>query len=376
MLIKCQIFARMSPDQKHFLVERFQELGYCVGFTGDGSNDCGALKNADVGLSLSEAEASVAAPFTSQSKDLSCVLRIIKEGRAALVTSFSCFKYMALYSLIQFTSVSLLYSQGNTLGDIQFLYIDIFIIIPIAIFMGRSGPHTKICRKRPTASLMSKDILTSLIGQISLQLIFQAWIFHWIQNQKDWYEPGKERDDAMFPSMENTALFYISTFQYMTVAFVYNTGAPYRENSIKNSNSSFRFNIIVPFMLNFLFLTGFTAYIIFSENPGVMNFFQLVSIPFNARMYVFGLVLAHFFVSWLCEAWIFKSISKLIEWIRWSIIYNRRRYSMEAADHIDSERWKRRLKWQERKKIFKLVADDLGMNSHDRHAVSDLFNRV
>jgi hypothetical protein len=49
---------------------------------------------------------------------------------------------------------------------------------------------------------------------------------------------------------------------------------------------------------------------------------------------------------------------------------------MEAADHIDSERWKRRLKWQERKKIFKLVADDLGMNSHDRHAVSDLFNRV
>jgi cation-transporting ATPase 13A2 len=32
---------------------------------GDGANDCGALKQADVGLSLSEAEASIAAPFTS-----------------------------------------------------------------------------------------------------------------------------------------------------------------------------------------------------------------------------------------------------------------------------------------------------------------------
>lgn len=32
---------------------------------GDGANDCGALKIADVGISLSEAEASIAAPFTS-----------------------------------------------------------------------------------------------------------------------------------------------------------------------------------------------------------------------------------------------------------------------------------------------------------------------
>ncbi len=48
MWVKTQISARMSPDQKHFLVERFQEIGYCVGFTGDGSNDCGALENVNV----------------------------------------------------------------------------------------------------------------------------------------------------------------------------------------------------------------------------------------------------------------------------------------------------------------------------------------
>jgi len=33
---------------------------------GDGANDCSALKVADVGLSLSEAEASIASPFTSK----------------------------------------------------------------------------------------------------------------------------------------------------------------------------------------------------------------------------------------------------------------------------------------------------------------------
>ena len=68
----------MSPDEKHELVEKLQGIGYCVGFCGDGANDCGALKAADVGLSLSEAEASVAAPFTSKSTNIGCVIEVIK----------------------------------------------------------------------------------------------------------------------------------------------------------------------------------------------------------------------------------------------------------------------------------------------------------
>jgi cation-transporting ATPase 13A2 len=66
LLIRANIFARMSPDQKTKLVETLAELGYRVAMCGDGANDCGALKAADVGLSLSEAEASIAAPFTSR----------------------------------------------------------------------------------------------------------------------------------------------------------------------------------------------------------------------------------------------------------------------------------------------------------------------
>lgn len=68
----------MSPDEKHELVEKLQAIDYTCGFCGDGANDCGALKAADVGISLSEAEASVAAPFTSRVFDISCVPEVIR----------------------------------------------------------------------------------------------------------------------------------------------------------------------------------------------------------------------------------------------------------------------------------------------------------
>ena len=68
MLEKTQVFARMRPEDKANLVAQLQTINKkaLCGMCGDGANDCGALKTADVGISLSEAEASIAAPFTSK----------------------------------------------------------------------------------------------------------------------------------------------------------------------------------------------------------------------------------------------------------------------------------------------------------------------
>jgi cation-transporting P-type ATPase 13A2 len=300
MLVLGQVFARMSPDEKHELVEKLQSIDYCAGFCGDGANDCGALKAADVGISLSEAEASVAAPFTSRVFDISCVPEVIREGRAALVTSFSCFKYMSLYSAIQFTSVSFLYASASNLGDFQFLYIDLLLILPIAIFMGWTGPYRDLSRKRPTASLVSRKVLTPLLGQIAITIVVQAicWIF---VRQQPWYQPPIiDKDHSNSHNSENSALFLLSCYQYILSAIVLSVGPPFRQSMRHN----------MPFVITMGVALAISSYMLFDPAPWLYDLMELTFISPIFKIFILVLGIGGFCCMYLSERQIFPLLAK------------------------------------------------------------------
>ncbi|OAL50930.1 hypothetical protein IQ07DRAFT_508291 [Pyrenochaeta sp. DS3sAY3a] len=302
MLVCGQVFARMSPDEKHELVEKLQSIDYCVGFCGDGANDCGALKAADVGISLSEAEASVAAPFTSRQFDISCVPQVIKEGRAALVTSFSCFKYMSLYSAIQFTSVSFLYASASNLGDFQFLFIDLLLILPIAIFMGWSGAYPILSRKRPTANLVSRKVLTPLLGQMALCILIQLAAFTAVQRQPFYVPPVVDKNHSNSLNSQNTALFLVSCFQYILSAVVLSVGKPFREPMARN----------LPFISTIFLTLAVSAYMLFDPAAWVMSAMELTAMDAGFKVFILVLGLGNFAVAYVCERYLFPGLAKWI----------------------------------------------------------------
>uniref|UniRef100_A0A2K5CJI0 ATPase cation transporting 13A2 n=1 Tax=Aotus nancymaae TaxID=37293 RepID=A0A2K5CJI0_AOTNA len=238
VLVQGTVFARMAPEQKTELVCELQKLQYCVGMCGDGANDCGALKAADVGISLSQAEASVVSPFTSSMASIECVPMVIREGRCSLDTSFSVFKYMALYSLTQFISVLILYTINTNLGDLQFLAIDLVITTTVAVLMSRTGPALSLGRVRPPGALLSMPVLSSLLLQVALVAGVQLGGY-FLTLAQPWFVPLNRTVPAPdnLPNYENTVVFSLSSFQYLILAAAVSKGAPFRRPLYTNEHA-------------------------------------------------------------------------------------------------------------------------------------------
>ncbi|XP_023559889.1 probable cation-transporting ATPase 13A3 isoform X1 [Octodon degus] len=328
LMLHGTVFARMAPDQKTQLVEALQNVDYFVGMCGDGANDCGALKRAHGGISLSELEASVASPFTSKTPSISCVPNLIREGRAALMTSFCVFKFMALYSIIQYTSVTLLYSILSNLGDFQFLFIDMAIILVLVFTMSLNPAWKELVAQRPPSGLISGALLFSVLSQIIISIGFQSLGFFWVK-QQPWYKPCplyldscnttgslywnsshscNETESDKIKKYENTTLFFISSFQYLTVAVVFSKGKPFRQPCYKNYF----------FVVSVIILYLFVLFIMLHPIAFVDKVLELVCVPYEWRITMLLIVLLNAFVSVMVESF-------FLDMVLWKVVFNRDR---------------------------------------------------
>lgn len=301
---------------------------------GDGANDCGALKAAHTGISLSEAESSVASPFTSKNPNIECVLEVIKEGRAALVTSFGLFKYMAAYSLCQFVSVMILYSLESNLTDIEFLYIDLFIISIFAFFFGKTESYKgKLVKETPLSSLIGVSPILSLGLQMFFVIFFQVAAFEHLK-QQEWYLPfdatAKENKDSV-GCLENYVIFTVSSFQYIILAIVFSKGKPYRASIFTN------FGVITTAIV----LTIFSSYLALFPCSFLKEHFELI-LPeqFNFRLYLIVYAIINFFISlFIEEILIDRYVFKKLRFKFHNLETSKRKYLAIERDLYNDTKW-------------------------------------
>ncbi|XP_066997262.2 polyamine-transporting ATPase 13A3 [Anabrus simplex] len=290
------VFARMSSDQKQQLVLDLKELGYYVAMCGDGANDCGALKAAHAGISLSEAEASVASPFTSREANISCVPKVIREGRAALVTAFGIFKFMVAYSLTEFLSTAILYYIDSNLTDFQFLFIDICLVVHFALFFGNTHAYSgQLVKETPTTSLYSLPPMASLVLQMIIVIVFQVISIILVQTFP-WFTPY-EYEFEKYTSYENYAVYTVSMFQYIIMAIVFSHGAPYRKSIFSNRW----------FVVSLVAMTAICVYITVYPAEWVATILELKVPPvYNFRIIVLCLALANFLIALFIERFVIE----------------------------------------------------------------------
>ena len=230
-----RVFARMAPNHKALLVEAFKKEGFMTLMCGDGANDCSALRTAHVSVSLSEGEASIAGHFNSKINDVSCVFELLIEGKCSLSTSMCTFKFMMLYSIIQFFCLILMMVYNTYLNDYQFFFIDILLVFPLEVFLAIQKPSSELTYHYVNSNLFSFPILTSVITHSIIELAFQLGSFYILKHYFPWnHHCGFDEDDWPNSCHANTILFLISLYQFFAIALSFIVTKPFKKDLYTN----------------------------------------------------------------------------------------------------------------------------------------------
>lgn len=173
--------------------------------------------------------------------------------------------------------------------------------------VGRTAAYPRIHPKAPTANLVSKQVLTSLGGQILLTSGMQLLVFFYVRS-REWYSPPIINPDKLkIKNFENTALFLISSFQYILVAAVFCVGPPYRKSITSNGW----------LMGTLVALSLFSLYTLFATSGPVYKLLQLVELPREFHLELALLVVVNCAASYVWEKhWtvpLAKSIGKTLK---------------------------------------------------------------
>lgn len=185
---ECNIFARMSPKDKLKIVHALQANGHVVGITGDGVNDTPALKQADIGISMTQASdiAKDAADLIILDGDLTHLLEGVKSGRTIFDNVRKVINYLLTANLAEVIVVFSAALMGLVpFTAIQLLWVNFVTDIAPALALGADPAHPRIMKQQPAGAdekLIDREILllTVFIGaqKVGFLLGMFLWSLH------------------------------------------------------------------------------------------------------------------------------------------------------------------------------------------------------
>jgi Ca2+-transporting ATPase len=165
-----QVFSRVSPRHKLRIVQALQKSGLVVAMTGDGINDCPALKAADIGVAMGGAGGTVArevADVILETDDLGGMLTAIEHGRVihADIRKAVRFILSTNTSEILLTLLSVAAGFGEGMSPMQLLWINLISDIFPELALAVQPPEDDVLLqppRDPEAKMFSKQELRQI----------------------------------------------------------------------------------------------------------------------------------------------------------------------------------------------------------------------
>lgn len=182
--LDCNIFAGVFPEDKIHLVKAFQKAGHIVGMTGDGVNDAPALKQAEVGIAVSNATdvAKAAASIVLTTPGLSNILSAIQTSREIYqrMLTYTLNKMIKTFQIALFLSLGFIFSREFVVTPLQMvllLFANDFITMSIAT--DRVSASSKPDRWNISSLVRIALILSLPVTLLSFGFLYAAnHVFH------------------------------------------------------------------------------------------------------------------------------------------------------------------------------------------------------
>ncbi|MBN3932362.1 HAD-IC family P-type ATPase [Streptomyces verrucosisporus] len=184
---RARVFARVSPEQKLWLVEALQARGQVVAMTGDGVNDAPALRQANIGVAMGRGGTEVAkdaADMVLTDDDFATIEAAVEEGRGVFDNLVKFIVWVLPTSLGQGMLVLVAIVFGATLPVLptQILWINMTTAVALGLMLAFEPKEEGIMRRPPRdpgRPLLTTGLALRVLLVSALIVGGAWWLFTW-----------------------------------------------------------------------------------------------------------------------------------------------------------------------------------------------------
>ena len=206
VVLKCNVFARASPENKIQIVQALQANREIASMTGDGVNDAPALKAANIGVAMGINGTDVTkevAQMVLADDNFATIISAVREGRRVWDNLRKILVFNLPVNLAQgltvFFSMAIEDLGAVPLTAIQVLYVNMITSVTMGLMLAAEPPEPMVMNKPPRITnkrLLGKLVMWRCLFVSTIMIVGIIGVFVWNKSWPESYDLQQRRGEA------------------------------------------------------------------------------------------------------------------------------------------------------------------------------------